>query len=201
VDDWSRVIWSDETKINRFTSDGHLWCWIRDGEQMQSKHVKQTFKHGGGNIKIWSCITFHGVGWLTKIDNILDKELYQKILEDELFDTIKDYQLQEEKVIFQHDNDPKHTAQSVQQWLSSQKFSVMKWPAQSPDLNPIENMWAILKMRLNQFDRAPKGMSELFECVTDIWYNITAEECQKVIESMPKRCQEVIKAKGGWTHY
>ena len=201
IKDWSKVIWSDETKINRFTSDGCVWCWIRDGEQLKSRHAKLTVKHGGGNIKVWSCITFKGVGWLTKIDNILDKELYQNILKDELMETIKEYDFNQENIWFQHDNDPKHIAHSIREWLSNQKFKVMKWPAQSPDLNPIENMWAILKRRLNQYERPPNRMLELFDQVAETWYNITSEECQKVIETMPQRCQEVIKAKGGWTHY
>ena len=47
VEDWNRVIWSDETKINRFYSDGKEWCSIRDSEQIQSRHVQQTVKHGG----------------------------------------------------------------------------------------------------------------------------------------------------------
>jgi transposase len=40
IDDWKRVIWSDETKINRFCSDGRSWCWIRDGESRQPRHAK-----------------------------------------------------------------------------------------------------------------------------------------------------------------
>ena len=138
---------------------------------------------------------------LIGIDNILDKELYQNILQGELVETLNDYCLDQNKVVFQHDNGPKHTAKGVQKWLSTQKFTVMKWPAQILDLNSIEDMWAILKSRLNKYERALNGMLELFERVTDEWYNITAEECQKVTKTMSQRCQEVIKAKGGWTHY
>lgn len=51
-DDWSRVIWSDETKINRFGSDGQHWCYKRKEEPIKPRHVKQTVSHGGGNIMI-----------------------------------------------------------------------------------------------------------------------------------------------------
>jgi hypothetical protein len=78
----------------------------------------------------------------------------------------------------------------------------MQWPPQSPDLNPIENMWALLKRRLNDYETATKGMNELYERVTEVWYDqMKPEECQKVIESMPRRIQAVIKAKGKWTKY
>lgn len=52
VNDWKRVVWSDKTKVNRFNSDGRVWAWIRDNEQLQPKHVNMTVKHGGGIIML-----------------------------------------------------------------------------------------------------------------------------------------------------
>src|SRR5271170_3585617 len=201
IDDWRRVVWSEETKINRFCSDGRKWAWIRDGEQIQAKHVKLTAKHGGGNIKVWSCITYDGVGCLTYIENTMDSVLYRDILKDELTKTLEDYHLNHGNTIFQHDNDTKHTSKQVREWLSEQKFATMVWPPQSPDLNPIEHMWAWLKGRLNEYEAAPKGMNELFDRVGKTWYDFTKEECRRVIDTMPERCQAVIKAKGRWTDY
>ncbi|KAK4513245.1 uncharacterized protein ATC70_011813 [Mucor velutinosus] len=78
----------------------------------------------------------------------------------------------------------------------------MGWPPQSPDLNPIKNMLALMKRRFNEYETATKGMSELYERVTEIWYDqMKPEDCQKVIESMPRRTAAVIKAKGKWTEY
>jgi len=201
-DDWRRVIWSDETKINRFGSDGRKYAWKRDAEPIQPRHVQKTVKHGGGNIKLWSCITYEGVGYVVKIDNTLDQHLYKEILKDDLARTIGDYGIEKQKVIFQHDNDPKHTADSVKEWLSNQEFEVMRWPAQSPDLNPIENMWALLKQRLyRNYETPPKGMIEHWERIGQTWYQITKEECQKVIDTMPDRCQQVIAKNGYWIAY
>jgi transposase len=206
VDDWKRVIWTDETKINRFNSDGRQWAWIRAGEQLQNHHVKLTVKHGGGSIMLWSAITYAGVGWMCKIDGNMDKTLYKEILEDELEQTIAistdKLCFRRDQVIFQQDNDPKHTSKLVTNYLQDQSYQVMQWPPQSPDLNPIENMWALLKRRLNDYETATKGMNELYERVTEVWYDqMKPEECQKVIESMPRRIQAVIKAKGKWTKY
>lgn len=206
INDWRRVVWSDETKINRFNSDGRTWAWIRDNEEIQPRHVKQTVKHGGGSIMIWSCISASGVGWMCKIEGTMNKELYLEILRDELDKSVDDISqklsLNRSQVIFQQDNDPKHSSKQVQEYLQQQDYDVMDWPSQSPDLNPIEHMWALLKRKLNDYPTAPKGINELFERVTDIWYNvITINDCLAVIDSMPSRCEAVIKSKGYWTKY
>jgi transposase len=201
IDDWKRVIWSDEAKINRFTSDGRSWAWIRDCENLQAHHVKQVVKHGGGNIKIWGCMTYYGAGFMCKINQNLTKELYLEILNDELLNTIDYYDLNLNNIIFQHDNDPKHTAKIVNEWLLIQNFETLDWPAQSPDLNPIEHLWSIVKRRLNQYDNPPKGINQLWERVEEIWNKISSETCKTLIESMPRRIKAVLDAKGRWTDY
>jgi transposase len=202
IDDWKRVVWSDETKIDRFGSDGLHYVWKRDYEPLQPRHIQQTVKHGGGNIVLWSCITYQGVGYIVKIDETLDKELYKSILAEDLLATVDEYGINKDAMIFQHDNDPKHAAKAVREWLSDQPFQVMKWPAQSPDLNPIENMWAMLKTKLyRNYERPPRGINEHWERIHETWYRITKEECQKVIETMPERCRQVIKTKGHWIDF
>ncbi len=201
VEDWKRVIWSDETKINRFCSDGRSWCWVRDGERLQLRNVKQTVKHGGGSLMIWGCMTARGPGYICKIEGTMDQYLYKQILEEDLYETIKEYEIDVNYTIFQHDNDPKHKARSVQKWLDEQPFEVMKWPPQSPDLNPIENLWADLKRRLNQYETPPGGMVELWDRIQSQFYKITEDDCKNLFESMPRRIEAVLKAKGKWTDY
>ena len=201
ISDWKRVIFSDETKINRFNSDGRQWTWCRDGEETQDRNVKLTVKHGGGNIKLWGCMTAEGPGYMCQIESILDKKLYQEILENELENTIEYYHLDRSKIIFQHDNDPKHTAKTVKEYLQKQEFQVMIWPSQSPDLNPIEHLWAHLKRALNSYPKAASGILELWERVQDEWEKISKEVCLNLIESIPRRIAAAIKAKRKWTKY
>ena len=80
-------------------------------------------------------------------------------------------------------------------------IQLLDWPAQSPDLNPIEHLWSILKKRLNAYDTPAKGMRELWERAVKEWDDMRKEECQKLIKSMPRRLEAVIKTKGGHTKY
>ena len=101
---------------------------------------------------------------------------------------------------FMHDNDPKHTAKATKKWLVKKKFKVLKWPAQSPDLNPIENLWEILNYHRDRSQRS-RNEQQLWEECKAAWNRISPDTCKKLVSSMPKRINAVIQNKGGPTKY
>jgi transposase len=177
VEDWKRVVWSDETKINRLGSDGRIWVWKKAGEGLSDRLVKETKKFGGGSLMMWGCMLWEGVGYGCKIDGMMDAELYTKILQDELQESLALYGKDPSTIIFQQDGDSKHRSKLATNYLKAQDIKVLSWPAQSPDLNPIEHLWNHLKRKLGEYERAPGGILELWERVQVEWDKIEPEVC------------------------
>lgn len=75
----------------------------------------------------------------------------------------------------------------------------MEWPAQSPDLNPIENLWTDVKKAV--WEAKPRSNSELWAVVEKSWKSIPLERCQDLVNSMKRRCSAVINNKGNATKY
>ncbi|KAG6326629.1 hypothetical protein ID866_12460 [Astraeus odoratus] len=109
VEDWKGVIWSDETKINRIGSDGQEYVWKRKGEGLIAREVKGTVKFGGGSLMVWSCIGWNGVRVLSEVEERMDAEQYVAILEQGLLQSMEESGISEDDLIFQQDNDLKHT--------------------------------------------------------------------------------------------
>ncbi len=108
-------------------------------------------------------------------------------------------QLFKNDFIFQQDLSPAHTAKSTKSWLNDHGVGVLDRPANSSDLNPIENLWGIVKRKMR--NKRPKNADELKTTVKETWTSIHPQQCHKLITSMPRRIETVIKAKGAPTKY
>ena len=149
-------------------------------------------------IMVWGCFAAHGVGILHLIDGIMDQHIYLDIVENCLLPSA-DLLFGRENWIFQQDNDPKHTARRVKDFITDNDIPTFGWPAQSPDLNPIENLWSILDKKL--VNRKENTTPELFKLLKQEWSKLTTNELERLVDSMPQRCQAVIDARGLPTKY
>ncbi|CAK9796174.1 Transposable element Tc1 transposase [Anthophora quadrimaculata] len=194
---WGKVVFTDESKFNRVGSDGKFYVRRRVGEEFDPKCIKSTIKGGGGADMIWGAMTINGVGPIHRIQGIMEQHVYVNILENVLLPYTANNL--SEDWIFQADNDPKHTSRKAKQFLQDNNVDVMKWPAQSPDLNPIEMLWNDVGRAVSA--QKPSNLNDLFDIIHKAWNDIDINRCIRLIESMPRRCAEVIKMKGKATRY
>jgi hypothetical protein len=193
---WQSVLWSDESPfVLRYQGKSRIWQL--PNERYQSWVTKATVKYSK-KIMVWGCFAAHGVGCLHRINGILDRHGYHKILQKQMLPSARDL-FPSSPYLFQQDKDPKHTAKPNKNYLQRKQVTVMEWPAQSPDLNPIENLWALLDKSVS--GRRPKTEDELFQILVEAWHNLDTSLLQALVESMPRRCQAVIENNGYPTKY
>lgn len=187
------------TDEKRFCLDGcdahtHYWRDLRKGERFFSKR-----QFGGGSVMVWAGISGLGKTELAFCPNKMDSQGYQKILADNLLPFLNRFPHIE--FTLQQDNAAVHASKSTKQWLESQNIRTLNWPARSPDLNCIENIWSILVRDVYDDCRQFESIDQLKLALTAAWGNLTQERLAPFIDSMPKRINQLIKREGKFTDY
>lgn len=200
AEQWKNIVSSDESRFVFWHSDGRVWTWRMPGERYLPQCIVPTVKYGGGGIMVWSCFSWFGLGPLVLVPGTLNAETYEEILDNHALPTLWQ-QFGIGPFIFQHDNARVHKAQVITEWFQDMGVQELDWPAQSPDINPIEHMWDELERRLRARPQRPTTKSELFAVLQEEWNSIPASTYRKLVESLPRRVEDIIQAKGGSTAY
>lgn len=195
-DMWSSIVFSDEKKWNLDGPDGlqHYWRDLR-------QEVRQTNRRqmGGGSVMVWGGFAAAGK---TKLAVLVGKQSSEHYVY-----TLSEYLLPFAHLhygadfVFQQDNASIHTSTVAKEFFDEQAVRVLDWPARSPDLNPIENVWAIMSRDVYRNGTQYESVALLTAAVVAAWQRIPQDTLTTLISSMPRRCIEVIKKKGNKTHY
>jgi hypothetical protein len=199
VNDWSRVIFSDESNFEVFNRKSRVIVKRFKNEKFHPKFCTPRLQNGGGSAGIWGCISYKGTGICNIYTGRINQFVYINTLENNLLPSVELLFEPDDPWIFQQDGAPAHTARSVNEWFNEQNIEVLPWCARSPDLNPIEHLWSFMDAKMVK--TKVTSIEHLKEVLHKEWLAIPTEYVQKLIESMPKRVLACYKAKGGHFKY
>lgn len=205
-----KIIFSDESSVQNSPSSPNSWifrtpheAWQKDLVNIQS-HVKAPI-----SIMVWAAIHKGGRSDLIIMErdpaaprNGYSANSYIKALIDGLLPIhFGDRE-------FQQDNAPIHKKASIDEWFACHGIEVIDWPPHSPDLNPIEHVWKALKAELKKLDtnlhELPKNevsIEWMKRQLITAWNALPQGLIDNLIDSLPRRLDAVIKAKGWYTKY
>ncbi len=172
---------------------------ILSGMCGETRHCSSPVQYSPNSEAWWwqhhavGCFSAAGTGRLVAIEGKMNAAKYRDILDENLLQSAQDLRLGR-RFTFQQDNDPKHTAKITKEWLHNNSVTVLEWPSQSPDLNPIEHLWRDLKMAVHQ--RLPSNLTELERICKEEWQRIPKSRCEKLVAIFPKKTHGCIKSKG-----
>ncbi|KAI4893959.1 hypothetical protein NFI96_026951 [Prochilodus magdalenae] len=169
---WEKVLWSDGLDSTRRV-------WRTKNDEYHPKNTIPTVEHGGGSIMLWGCFSAHGTGQLHCIKERMIGVMYCEILGNNLLSSVRALKIGRGWV-FQHDNGPKHTARITKEWLRKKHIKFLERPSQSPDLNPIENLWREIKLSVSQ--RQPRNLADLEKTCGGMGQNLCCSVCRPAEE-------------------
>ena len=200
IQQWRRVVFTDETRFRLFKSDGRVRVWRGPGQAFQPDCV-QMHESQGISVHVWAGIALNGRTELVVLDRNVSGETYAEILQQHFvpFANTKFGGLQH--CILQDDNAPPHRAASVRELKEELGIRTLRWPSRSPDMNPIEHVWDLMKRRIHQHNHPPQNANELGQAIAEAWQQLPQVIINRLVLSMTRRVAALLRARGAYTHY
>lgn len=202
ADWWSRVYFSDEKCFYGRGFNGQQWVIREPGTALDPAHCAHKIARPV-KVNVWACFSAAGPGFLHVFYDNMNSDMYRKILDDNLIDVAaRDFPVIGDSVTewhFLQDNAPMHKARIVTEWFHNKGVSVLDFPPYSPDLNPIENLWAIMARKVEKM-RCDNEES-LGDAALKVWNELPQNTFSNLAHSMPARCAAVVLASGWHTKY
>ena len=213
---WDHVCFSDESAIQKDSDNRQVWIFRHQNkhEKYDPKNVRGKTQAGGVSQMIWGCFARTKLSSIVFIDEIINSDVYIAILHDNLLPFIDELIADgTTDIIFQQDNARPHVSKKTHEFLMNATrehgFSVMEWPPNSPDMNPIEHLWSHIKLELHHrypdtktLPGCPETVKRVLkERLAEVWRDIGREVLDRLIDSMPSRVQALLDAEGWYTEY
>jgi len=190
MDNWNFTIFCDESCAQLQANTVRLWC--RRGARLYKSVPKDKTK-----VMFWGGFAKNRKFPLIFIDGKLDSVKYCKIIQQNLLANAKKWFGDGYRLL--HDNDPKHRSKYTTKWMANKNVNTINPPPYSPQFNPIENLWRIVKLNVEK--KSPKNLEELKKLLVEEWEKITNETLKNLVNSMQSRLQKTIEVKGSLIKY
>jgi transposase len=197
VNMWKKVMFSDESLFKQFDDKKQFVRYESGANRYDPKYTLKTVKHAP-HIMVWGAFSAKGPGPLIFLPagQMMNGTTYLHLLQENLPQALQAHNCTK----FQQDSAPCHTSRIVKTWMQQQIFQVLPWPGNSPDINPIENLWNVIKQRLSNLKIT--SLEHLRHEISRMWTIETSPAlCRRLVESMPKRMKAIIKNGGYPTKY
>lgn len=198
TEEWNEIVFTDESRFCLQHHDGRIRVWRHRGERMLNSCVMHRHTGPAPGIMVWGGIGYHSRTPLVRIAGTLNSQRY---ISEVLEPVVLPYLQGLPTAIFQQDNARPHVARIVQEFFVNRQIELLPWPARSPDLSPIENMWSMVAQRLTQITPPAVTPDQLWQRVEAAWSAVPQEHIQSLFESMPRRVAAVISNNGGYSGY
>ena len=193
---WKTVLWSHKSKCEMvFGNHGRHVLRTKDERDHPAWYQRSVQKPA--SLMVRGCISAYGMGSLHIWKGTINAERYLEVLEQHKLPSRRRL-FQGRACIFQQDDAKPHTASITTAWLRRRRVRVLNWPACSPDLSPIENIWRIMKQKIRQ---RPRTVEQLESYIRQEWDNIPLPKLQQRVSSVPSCLRAVIKRRGDATQW
>ncbi|PIC18805.1 hypothetical protein B9Z55_024569 [Caenorhabditis nigoni] len=180
--DWSKIVWSDEKRFNYDGPDGNRAYW-HDLRKDNLRFSRRNYK--GGSVLVWACFGAKGRIKLVFGPRTIKTMSYLYILKKALLPYWKKHR--QDNLTFMQDNAPPHVSRISRKWFEKNKIELLSWPANSPDLNPQENIWGILARRVYENNKQYHSTAGLKKAIVKAWHTIDQTIVDNLVMSMDTR--------------
>jgi transposase len=202
ADDWRHVLWTDESSFETGKNSQKVRVWRFPSERFDSSCLVPSFKSGRETVMVWGCFMRGKRGPLVILPKgSIDGAKYVEVMEEVMLDFWMEQSEERGYVVIQEDNAPIHTCKLAKAWRESRDMVTLTWPPYSPDLNPIEHVWYLIKCVIQKMNPRPMSIPSMKAAILKAWDEYNVDVMDRLVDSMPARIAAVIKARGGNTKY
>lgn len=197
VDDWSRIVFSDESKLfPKRTVTRVFWSRAQDP---RSPPLEESLERK--SVNVWGYMRYDGIVELYRFDGNMNQKTYVNRMQEALDNALLPATRRDSQLMLMQDNASYHRAQDVQNWFKRNKKNIFPWPAQSPDLSPMENVWACLKNELWKQRAKIKTAEDTWVLSREIAHSLSLVYIRSLYNSLPERMEKVIMNMGNRIDY